>query len=451
MTNLIHSYSLTRRLSFILLIITASVWVGSLGCIYWGMQRTANSIFDKSLAETAHALLSTTSSSLEGRIPDHTVIEKAQGEHYNQIIFQIWHRNGNLIYRSVGINTHPFVQQANFGWIKIHNQTYRSYSVWDSTHTIQVQIAQVWTIRQDIQRDMLIFLIVVSAFFLPLLSWLILQNIRSHLSTVFSISQNLEKQSIEHLKPINPVVPKEIGPLVNSLNTLLSEIAESMQREKRFTSNAAHELRTPLAAIRLHAQVLQSARSTEEAREAAEDIIIGVDKASRMITQLLTLARIEPNGQQIQVPVDLINIIQSTLAMMDFQLRQAKIDLQLQLESALVMAQMDQLEIMLRNLLENAIIYRSQERPTVIKISCGCVESYSFVQIEDNGIGLDEKHIPLIFQRFYRVNQNGTVIGSGLGLSIVKQIVDLYHGKIELRRAGAIGGLIIRIEFKNQN
>jgi signal transduction histidine kinase len=121
------------------------------------------------------------------------------------------------------------------------------------------------------------------------------------------------------------------------------------------------------------------------------------------------------------------------------------------LESAPVMAQMDQLEIMLRNLLENAIIYRSQERKPIIKISCGCFENYSFLQIEDNGIGLDEEQIPLIFQRFYRVNQNSLVIGSGLGLSIVKQIVDLYHGKIELRRAGIIGGLIIRIEFKNQN
>ena len=168
MANFIRSYSLTRRLSFILMVITASVWVGSLGCIYWGMQRTANNIFDKSLAETAHALLSTTSSSLAGQIPDHTVIEKAQGEHYNQIIFQIWHRNGKLIYRSVGVGTHPFVQQANFGWIQIRNKTYRSYSVWDSTHTIQVQIAQVWTIRQDIQRDMLLFLIGISAFFLPL-------------------------------------------------------------------------------------------------------------------------------------------------------------------------------------------------------------------------------------------------------------------------------------------
>ncbi len=116
-----------------------------------------------------------------GESPDHTVIEKAQGSIIIRLYFQIWHRNGKLIYRSVGVGTHPFVQQADFGWIQIRNKTYRSYSVWDSTHTIQVQIAQVWTIRQDIQRDMLLFLIGISAFFLPLLSWLILQTIRSHL------------------------------------------------------------------------------------------------------------------------------------------------------------------------------------------------------------------------------------------------------------------------------
>lgn len=352
MPNLIRSYSLTRRLSLILLAITTSVWVGSLGCIYWGMQRAANNIFDKSLAETAHALLSTTSSTLEGRVPDHTVIEKAQGEHYNQIIFQIWHKNGNLIYRSVGVDTHPFVQQAKFGWIKIHNQTYRSYSIWDNTHTIQVQIAQVWTIRQDIQSDMLLFLIVVSGFFLPLLSWLIIRTIRSHLATVFSISQNLEKQSIEHLKPINPIVPKEIEPLVNSLNTLLSEIAESMQREKRFASNAAHELRTPLAAIRMHAQVLLSARSTEEARESAQDIMIGIDKASRMITQLLTLARIEHLDERSEVSVDLCIIIQKTLTLMDFKIVKENIDIQLDLKPAPILAKAEHLEIILRNIIE---------------------------------------------------------------------------------------------------
>ena len=244
-------------------------------------------------------------------------------------------------------------------------------------------------------------------------------------------------------------MPKEIEPLVNSLNTLLTEIAESMQREKRFTSNAAHELRTPLAAIRMHAQVLLSARSTEEARESAQDIMIGIDKASRMITQLLTLARIEHNNQQIDSKIDLVNIIQNTLALMDFQLVQAQIDLELKLDSAPVIAQMDQLEIMFRNLLENAILYRTQERKPIIKISSGCFEDYSFLQIEDNGIGLDEDQIPLIFQRFYRVNQNSLVIGSGLGLSIVKQIVDSYGGKIELRRADKTGGTVIRIELNS--
>ncbi|MFW2026120.1 ATP-binding protein [Acinetobacter baumannii] len=428
------------------MVITASVWVGSLGCIYWGMQRTANNIFDKSLAETAHALLSTTSSSLAGQIPDHTVIEKAQGEHYNQIIFQIWHRNGKLIYRSVSVGTHPFVQQANFGWINIHNQTYRSYSVWDSTHTIQVQIAQVWTIRQDIQSDMLLFLIVVSGFFLPLLSWLIIRTIRSHLATVFSISQNLEKQSIEHLKPINPIVPKEIEPLVNSLNTLLSEIAESMQREKRFTSNAAHELRTPLAAIRMHAQVLLSARSTEEARESAQDIMIGIDKASRMITQLLTLARIEHLDERSEVSVDLCIIIQKTLTLMDFKIVKENIDIQLDLKPAPILAKAEHLEIILRNIIENAIIYRSQNGISIIKITCGCIENRTFFQVEDNGIGVEEEKMPYILQRFYRANQNSSVIGSGLGLSIVKQMVDLYHGKIEVSQA-SIGGFLIRIEF----
>ena len=446
MPNLIRSYSLTRRLSLILLAITTSVWVGSLGCIYWGMQRAANNIFDKSLAETAHALLSTTSSTLEGRVPDHTVIEKAQGEHYNQIIFQIWHKNGNLIYRSVGVDTHPFVQQAKFGWIKIHNQTYRSYSIWDNTHTIQVQIAQVWTIRQDIQSDMLLFLIVVSGFFLPLLSWLIIRTIRSHLATVFSISQNLEKQSIEHLKPINPIVPKEIEPLVNSLNTLLSEIAESMQREKRFTSNAAHELRTPLAAIRMHAQVLLSARSTEEVRESAQDIMIGIDKASRMITQLLTLARIEHLDERSEVSVDLCIIIQKTLTLMDFKIVKENIDIQLDLKPAPILAKAEHLEIILRNIIENAIIYRSQNGISIIKITCGCIENRTFFQVEDNGIGVEEEKMPYILQRFYRANQNSSVIGSGLGLSIVKQMVDLYHGKIEVSQA-SIGGFLIRIEF----
>ena len=153
---------------------------------------------------------------------------------FASIVFQIWHNDGQLIYRSVGVTMQPLVQQSSFGWIKMHNKTYRSYSVWDSTHTIQVQIAQVWTIRQDIQKDMLSFLILVSAIFLPFLSWLIIRTIRSNLSAVYCISQNLEKQSIEHLSPINPVVPKEIEPLVVAMNRLFVKINNLKIMHKSF-------------------------------------------------------------------------------------------------------------------------------------------------------------------------------------------------------------------------
>ncbi|WP_228722366.1 sensor histidine kinase [Acinetobacter indicus] len=220
-----------------------------------------------------------------------------------------------------------------------------------------------------------------------------------------------------------------------------------MQREKRFTSNAAHELRTPLAAIRLHAQVLQNARSNEESKEAAQDIITGVDKASRMITQLLTLARLEPNATQNKSNIDLVDIVKGTVEMMGIQFRKAGVDLQLHLTSVCVWGQSDQLEIMLRNILENAILYRSSINKPMIKVSCGGIGNGSFTQVEDNGIGLDEAQIPFIFQRFYRINQASSVVGSGLGLSIVKQIIDSHLGKITLQRANAVGGLIVRIEF----
>jgi len=202
-----------------------------------------------------------------------------------------------------------------------------------------------------------------------------------------------------------------------------------------------------LAAIRLHAQVLQSARSTAESQEAAQDIVTGVDKASRMIAQLLTLARLEPNAMQAKNHVDLVNLIQSTVSMLDFQFRQAGIDLQLQLDSAPIYAQPEQLEIMLRNLLENAVIYRHPELAPIIKVSCGVAQAKVFLQIEDNGIGMDPEQIPLVFQRFYRINQASAVIGSGLGLSIVKQIVDSHQGNIEISAAPSDIGLVIRIEF----
>ncbi|TCM61150.1 two-component system sensor histidine kinase QseC [Acinetobacter calcoaceticus] len=442
----VPSYSLSKRLSLIIIVATASIWVLSLIFIYWQMQRTANQIFDQSLAETAHSLLSTSLSTLDTGNIKQTAIEKIDDEHFHNIVFQLWNKNGQLIYRSVGVEQQPFIQSNGFSWINMNGDVYRGYAVWDSQHQVQVQIAQLWKIRQQIQYSSLLFLLMMLVVFLPLLSWLIIYIVNKNLSAVHRISESLEKQSVEHLRPIQHAVPNEIMPMVNSLNSLLLEIADSIDREKRFTSNAAHELRTPLSAIRVHAQVLQNARSPQEAEDSIRDIILGVDKASRMITQLLTFARLSANSTQENNPIDLSKLIQNALDTMAFKLQQASVVIECHLESALISGQIDQIEILIRNLLENALSYRRKDSLPRIKISCGRNADTAFMQIEDNGIGIAATELPFIFQRFYRINQSSSVIGSGLGLSIVKQIVEQHQAHIEVFPA-AQTGVVFKISF----
>jgi signal transduction histidine kinase len=242
------------------------------------------------------------------------------------------------------------------------------------------------------------------------------------------------------------MVPREIEPLVSSLNLLLTEIVESIEREKRFTSNAAHELRTPLAAIRVHAQVLLNARSASEAKEAALDIITGVDNASRMIAQLLTLARLDPVTPTHEVYFNLAESIESAIKQMNYKLEEAEAHLFLNLSPTYIHGQPDQIEILVRNLLENAILYKSiNERPE-IRIGCGVSTDSQkiYMSVQDNGIGISKDYLPYIFQRFYRIPGSPSS-GSGLGLSIVKQIADRHRATISITSSPR--NTVFKIEF----
>lgn len=448
MDSPVQSYSLTRRLSLCIVLATVSMWLVSLSFIYLEVKQRSEAIFDQSLAETAHSLLSIASSTIPNQAPEQTILEDANSQHYDHIVFQLWNQKGQLIYRSVGVGTQAFIHQAGFSWVKIDGKLFRAYSVWNTTKTLQVQIAQIWQIRQEMQHAIIIFLLILTVIFLPLLCWLITIIIKKNISTIHKVSEKIKKQSAGSLYPIQESLPEEIRPMVLSLNTLLVEISESMAREKRFTSNAAHELRTPLSAIRVHAQVLQHARTPEEANNAISDIILGVDKASRMISQLLTLARISPQVQQENKCLEVSALINSVLAMLDFKIQQANITIIAALEPSYIDAQPDQIEIMLRNLIDNAIIYRSTTQPAVIKVSCTVIAGKCVVRIEDNGIGIPPDKVTLIFQSFYRVNQASSVIGSGLGLSIVKQIVDLNAGKMTVSPTETGQGTTFEIQFQ---
>lgn len=444
-------YSLSRRLLWLLVLATLLVWTLSSISIYLTVKDETQEIFDQALVETAHALLVISED-------HHTPIEPAlaqsqanTAESTERIVFQIWRRDGQLIYHSTHFSTQPMLpiqpQQPAFDWIMLQGERFRSYQVWDAAQNIQVQIAERDDIRQQIFDESADHLLTIGLIFLPLLAGLIFVLIRISLQPLQQLTDSISTQSIARLQGITPQqTPLEIKPIVDALNQLLSQIASSLDRERRFTANAAHELRTPLAAIRLHAQVLQGARNPAEAAEAALDIQHGVDRCTRLMEQLLVLARLEPQQQQPEKQhFDLAISITQIAAQHAYTLEKQQIRLWLDTPETLLQGHSEQLDILLRNLLDNAIRYSGEGKD--IWISCGLHrDGQAYLVVEDQGVGIPASQRAHIFDRFYRLADAAST-GSGLGLSIVQQIAEQHQAKIQIEQGRDARGLRVTVTF----
>lgn len=474
----LHPQALTQRLLLLLLSATLGVWIISAVSIYFTVKHEAQEIFDQALAETAHAILSVYVGQLQQADPVQHIPEVAHGQHSNRIIFQIWRRDGQLLYHSLGTPTTPLLAispmaepassdqrpedsedtddqpddmlDGPYNPIKINNTAYRGFTAWDHLGQFQVQIAERDDIRQQIFDETAAHLFNTALLFLPLLGLLIFVLVKISLSPLRQLTQRITSQAIDDLQPIpSDHAPLELRPMVSALNQLLHKITQSFERERRFTANAAHELRTPLAAIRLHAQVLQSARNPAEATEAALDIQQGVDRCTRLIEQLLILARLDPqqsNPANEQQRFDLAIPILSIAQQYHYVLKQNRIDLQLQTPTTEIWGSPDQIEILLRNLLDNAIRYAGTDK--TIWMSCGLNQQQQpYLSVEDQGVGIPAEQRDKVFDRFYRLPDAAST-GSGLGLSIVRQIAQQHHAQIDISQGRQRQGCCFQVVFK---
>jgi len=468
--SLLNRRSLNQRLLILLLSATVAVWTLSSVSIYLTVKYEAQEIFDQALAETAHTLLSLNI----GQLPAQRIAatdgqsDVNQGERNQRIVFQIWRRDGQLLYNSTGTGADPMVaitkltnaaradpfateddSKSAYSQVYINNQPYRSFVVWDQSGQFQVQIAERDDIRQQIFDETAAHLLNIALFFLPALALLIMVLVKISLQPLQQLTQRIDTQAIDNLKPIQPKnAPHELRPMVEALNQLLSKITQSFERERRFTANAAHELRTPLAAIRLHTQVLQSARNPAEAAEAALDIQQGVDRCTRLIEQLLILARLDPqqpSPTNVQQGFDLATPILSIAQQYHYVLKQNRIDLQLKTPVTELWGNPDQIEILLRNLLDNAIRYAGTDK--TIWINCGLNQQQQpYLSVEDQGVGIPTDQRDKVFDRFYRL-PDAVSTGSGLGLSIVAQIAQLHQANINITQGRDQRGTCIMVVF----
>ncbi|MNF84958.1 Swarming motility regulation sensor protein RssA [compost metagenome] len=232
-------------------------------------------------------------------------------------------------------------------------------------------------------------------------------------------------------------LPTELEPMQAALNRVLAQIQEVMGRERRFIADAAHEMRTPLAVLRVHAQNLMEAESEEDRRTSLEYLIAGVDRTSRLVNQLLTMARIEPQaGTQPPAPIDLAATVRDSLVQLTPWLLSKDLELVFDVSDEVIRVKVDPaaIDIALNNLVTNAANFSPPHG--VITVRLAKKDNDYELSVEDEGPGINEEDRDRLFERFY---SRGNDQGAGLGLTIVQAIADRLGGQIKLENRIPVG------------
>ena len=354
--------------------------------------------------------------------------------------FAIWDKHGTLLLADRYGREIPFQTASGFhnnraAW---QGSAWRYLYLHDEHSGRTVAVSQRLKERLSTLTNALWVQLALTFLSLPLLLWLIARGIRRGLTPLDLLAGELAARNAQSLQPVSEQVPAETLPLVQSLNALLARVAESLAREQRFTADAAHELRSPLAALKVQAEVLAMSSDEAEQQHHLGNIHESIDRANRLTEQLLTLARLDPmQALPDAQPIDWQRSAHQALQSVNLQAREKRV--QLKLECACGFGQVFPplgnevlLQLMLRNLLDNAIRYSPPNSHVTLTLAA------NGLSVCDEGPGIAAEHLPRIRERFYRPPGQSQQ-GSGLGLSIVERIADLHGLRLDLVNADERG------------
>ncbi len=339
-----------------------------------------------------------------------------------------------------------------FSSIEANGGHWRFFRLRDEQDIFDVLVGQNDEARNELAQQIAWHNIAPFLFGLPLLAFFTMLAIHFGLRPLRKLTESLRQLSPEQLSPvIVQDAPKEIAPVVDALNILLGRIAKTIENERRFTADAAHELRTPIAALHAQVQAAQLSDSKAERIECLNKALQGANRMAHLVGQLLTLSRVDELSFPINLePVDLVELTRECCAELAENALSKKIEIGFMPEARPVFSgSPDMLRIMFRNLLDNAIRYTP---------AGGCVEvglhitengRQAEVEIADSGIGVSDAQLASLGQRFNRINPSATN-GVGLGLSIVQRIAEVHRAKVAFNRAAKLGGLNVKVCFPLQ-
>ena len=365
------------------------------------------------------------------------------------IFFQSWTQDNKLILNSPNSGNEELYDVPNgFSDQKIHNNNWRVYSAVNPNSGIKIVVAELYDIRNKLADDITLSNAYILLVTYPLFGFSVWLIIGLALRSITRVTSEISNRASTYLEPVDAVnIPIEIRPLVVELNQLFIRLRLAFERNKRFAADAAHELRTPLAALKTQAQVALKADTKTDRDHALQKVLQGVDRSSHMVAQLLTLSRLGQEEALSDIkPIELHKLAAEIIAFLVPVALEKSIEIELAAPpiDTTVLGNDITLGILIRNIVDNAIRYTPVNGEVKVRILCD--HEHITFRVTDSGPGIPLELRERVFERFYRII-GATAPGSGLGLAIVSQIADLHDATLQLGTPATSSGLQFDVIF----
>ena len=364
---------------------------------------------------------------------------------------QIMDTNGNVLMQSLNTPNFPktIIQHQGFQEQTTNHLSWRLFVVKNRRFNVYIVLSENDSYRDKIVRKIIIEDLSILLLLFTILGVFIWLIIEKSIQPLYQITKEVSTRSPYNLEPVKiQNMPNEVAPLITSINDLLERLKEAISREQAFAANAAHELRTPLAVIKTLAQTACKTKKLKEINEALHKINDNVDRGAHVVEQLLNMSQTMPQTllDKHFVSLDLISIAKEVIAeQIPWALEK---ELEITFESPptipFIWGNKIAIEILIRNLIDNAIRYTLEK--TKIAISISMIKNQVVFEVRDEGPGIPKNKREHIFERFYRINGHKNK-GSGLGLAIVQQIAETHQASIRVESQPKGKGTIFMVEF----
>ena len=438
--------SLQNRLLLLVLGVVMVVWLVTAWITWFDVRHELDELLDGHLAQAASILV--VRQAQEGDDPAQGLDAPALHDYAPKVAFQIFHQ-GHLVLRSANAPTTPLAgarQQwaTGFFTVQVDGAAWRVFATYGAEQDVQVYVGEEQASREAIFWAAMRGTLLPMALALPLMALALWWAIRHSMLPLRRFGQTLDQRQPHALHPLAlPEASAEMVPMVDALNGLFARIATLLESERRFTADASHELRTPIAAIRAQAQVALGATDDAVRSHALQGTVVGCDRATHLVEQLLTLSRLEATAPAALSELDLAALAREVIADVATRAFDKGQTLEFEGKTACTLrGNRALLSVLVRNLVDNAVRYSPPHAR--IRVSVLAHQGQSALCVEDSGPGLSEADLARLGERFFRVPGNPED-GSGLGWSIVRRIAAVHHFTLQVQRSADLGGLSVQV------